>query len=100
MRRHLFWALREVSTKRLMPDNKVKTRAEFGDNGPPRLFTSQGAAKQALDCWRMGHWRQYGSGDGYEGPQPPDPTKAWNAGIIKRRKDVEVEIVLVRLTVV
>lgn len=97
--RDQYWVLQERNTGLLMPSNKVATRAEFHDNGLPRLFNSRGAAKQALDCWRMGHWRHavdsYGES---EGPQPPDPSKRWNADVIARRKDIAVDIVPVRLS--
>lgn len=91
-----YWVLRERSTKRLMPQTKVHTRAEFEDGGPPRLFTSPQAASSALNCWRMGHWRLTGDEDGYY-PEPADPTKTWNREIIDRRKDVEIDIVPMRL---
>jgi len=98
MTRPLFFVLRERSTKRLMPTDRVATRAEFDAPGPPRLFVSRQAAKQALNCWRMGHWRleinSYGES---EGPQPPDPSKQWNAVTIALRKDVVIDIIGVRL---
>lgn len=54
MEAQFFFVLRERSTERLLPINKVATRAEFGDGGPPRLFTRRQHAQQALDCWRQG----------------------------------------------
>lgn len=98
MSKPLFFVLREISTGRLLPADKVATRAEFDAPGPPRLFTSRQAASNALNCWRMGHW--YHSVDSYgesEGPMPPDPAKPWAAKIIEQRKAVEVEIIGVRL---
>lgn len=94
--RILYYVLREKATGHLMPLTKVHTRAEFGDLGVPRLFRTSGAAKQALDCWRMGHWRLTGDEDGCW-PEPPDPAKHWNADVIAARKDVEVEIAPMKL---
>lgn len=66
-----YWVLREKATKRLLPLHRTAmTRVEFGHAGPPRLFTSPGAAKQALDCWRMGLWHLAGDEDGVW----PEPT--------------------------
>lgn len=90
-----YWVLREKATKRLLPLHRTAmTRVEFEDPGVPRLFTSPGAAKQALDCWRMGLWRLTGDEDGYA----PEPS-SWkgNDEIAARRKATEVDIVPMRL---
>ncbi len=85
-----YWVLRERATKLLMPRVKCGTRAEFTDTGPPRLFTTPGAAKQALDCWRMGLWRLTGDEDGCY----PEPANwSGNAEIAARRRATEVDIV-------
>lgn len=89
-----YFVLRERATKRLMPAAKVQTRAEFGDNGPPRLFISRAAAASALTCWRMGLWRLTGEEDGY----CPEPSMwSGNEAISERRRATEVEVVPVRL---
>jgi hypothetical protein len=92
-----YFVLQERSTKRLMPRVKCGSRAEFGDNGPPRLFTSTQAASSCLNCWRMGYWRLTGDEDGVW----PEPA-LWkgNVEIAARRKATEVDIVAVRLTIV
>src|SRR5260221_7476836 len=90
-----YWALRERATKRLLPLHRIAmTRVEFGDSGPPRLFTSSGSAKQALDCWRMGQWHLTGDEDGLW----PEPGM-WkgNEEVKARRTATEVDIVPVRL---
>ena len=89
-----FFVLRERATGRILPRNKCGTRAEFGDNGPPRLFTSRQAAASALSCWRMGLWRLTGDEDGVW----PEPS-LWsgNKEIAKRRFATEVDIVQMTL---
>lgn len=86
-----YWVLRETSTGRLLPTHRsAMTRVEFGDNGPPRLFTTKGAAANALACWRMGYWRLTGDEDGYY----PEPSLLkGNEAIAARRKTTEVDIV-------
>lgn len=60
------FAIEDQATGRLLPLHRIAmTRVEFGDPGPPRLFTKRGHAQQALDCWRMGEWRLEGDEDGY-----------------------------------
>lgn len=88
---YYYYVLEEVVTGRLMPVNKCKTRAEFGDPGVPRLFASANAASQALNCWRMGWWRLTGDEDAYW-PEPPDPKWSWCAEISARRKATHVRI--------
>jgi len=94
MRLGPFYVLRERSTRKLMPQVKVATRAEFGDHGPPRLFTTRHAASQALNCWRMGLWRLTGDEDGCW----PEPS-LWkgNAEIAARRQATDVDIVPMHL---
>ncbi len=92
-----FFVLEERATKRWLPRNKFGTRAEFGDSGPPRLFTRRAAASSALSCWRMGVWRLGGDEDGYTA-MPPDPSKAWNAEVIAARKDVAVDVIEVSVS--
>lgn len=84
-----YYVLEEVATGRFLPVNKCATRAEFGDNGPPRLFTSPQAASSALNCWRMGLWRLIGDEDGCW----PEPSM-WkgNAEIAERRRAADVRI--------
>lgn len=93
-----FFVLRERETQRLMPLDKVATRAEFGDNGPPRIFTTYQAAAQALNCWRQGWWRHhvdsYGESDG---PMPSD-SKASRA-VAERRQATPVDVVPVELVI-
>lgn len=72
-----YWAIREKHTKRLMPDVKGvgRTRVNFGDHGPPRLFTTIGGAKTALRMWCQGIWSSHRSyGDGYAYLELPEPT--------------------------
>jgi hypothetical protein len=94
METQFFFVLRERSTERLLPVNKVATRAEFGDGGPPRLFTRRQHAQQALDCWRQGQWHLTGDEDGCW-PEPLLPK--YNAEIAKRRQATEVDIVQMTL---
>lgn len=89
-----FYVLRERETQRLLPTAKVATRVEFGDNGPPRLFTTKAAAGSALSAWRMGVWRLTGDEDGCW----PEPAQ-WkgNNEVAERRKATVVDIVPMHL---
>lgn len=93
-----FYVLQHAETKQLMPLDKVATRAEFGDKGPPRIFTTHQAAAQALNCWRQGWWRNhidsYGDSDG---PMPSD-SKA-SREVAERRQAMPVDIVPVELVI-
>ena len=71
------WGIREKHSQRLMPDVRGvgRTRVNFGDYGPPRLFTTIGGAKTALRMWCQGIWsssRNYEDGHYYL--DLPEPT--------------------------
>lgn len=90
-----FFVLRERETQRLLPTHRVAmTQVEFGDNGPPRLFTKKAAAASALAAWRMGHWRLTGDDDSVY----PEPSfNKTNTARAARREAIVVDIVPVTL---
>lgn len=91
----IFFAIEDQATGRLLPLHRIAmTRVEFGDPGPPRLFTKRGYAQQALDCWRMGRWRLEGDEDGYS---PVPGYGARNTEISERRKAMDVRVIEMEL---
>jgi hypothetical protein len=52
--------------------NRNNTHVEVGDYGPPRLFLSARAARNALTCWLQGIWYRDQDGE-IHSPSPSDP---------------------------
>jgi hypothetical protein len=46
--------------------NRNNTHVEVGDYGPPRLFLSARAARNALNCWLKGIWYRDSDGEIHE----------------------------------
>lgn len=92
-----FFAIRNNATGQLLPLHRIAmTRVEFGDSGPPRLFTKRNHAQNALNCWREGRWRLTGDEDGYY-PEPSiHPTNTTRS---VERKAMDVSVVPVELEV-
>jgi hypothetical protein len=77
----ILYAIRRKSDHKLMPNrDDHKSRIEFGDYGPPRLYTTVGGAKTSLRLWCLGYWgvekafeatNEYGDGFYYQGLPVP-----------------------------
>jgi hypothetical protein len=56
------WAIQRISDEKLMPlapqGGRIFSfsKTEFSDDGPPRLFLEEGAARRALTAWCKGIW--------------------------------------------
>jgi hypothetical protein len=53
-----YYAIRRLYDGKLMPDTGTgkRSRTEFEDYGPPRLFMTIGGAKTSLSMWCQGIW--------------------------------------------
>ncbi len=92
------WAIRRKSDGALLPAGLPghRSRTEFGEYGPPRLFVTKTGAQVSMRAWLAGPWRtslefgatdEYGNGNYYQGAPAP----------IGQPRDVEVEVVRIRL---
>ena len=92
------WGIRRKSDGALLPAGLPghRSRTEFGDYGPPRLFTTETGAQVSMRAWLAGPWRttlefdatdEYGSGNYYQGPPAP----------VGKPRTEEVEVVKLRL---
>ena len=89
------FAIEDQATGRLLPLHRIAmTRVEFGDPGPPRLFTRRQHAQQALDCWRMGRRRLEGGEDGYS---PVPGYGSANDERAAKRKAMDIEVIEMEL---
>lgn len=69
----IIYAIRNKNTKLYLSEGKALSRTNARFSNVPRWFNKSAAAKNALNCWVLGIWRN--SIDSYgkqEGPQPPN----------------------------
>lgn len=69
-----YFALRRIVDGKLMPDTGRgnRSRTEFNDYGPPRLFPARGGASIALRMWCQGIWTTDWDDDGRGLPYPSE----------------------------
>ncbi len=99
-----YFAIQQISTGKLLPAPRGRggrggTHVEFEDNGFPRMFASEVAARNALTWWLGGAVNvSFSGGNDFEWDDGCD--EIWSVKNMDHRKKEDVRIVKLEISIV